>query len=61
MSWRDYDILKGKIEEKSEPLTKNKYGITSDILSFQLCRRQYGFFAVRGYQPAHVEIGRAHV
>lgn len=54
MSWRDYDILKGKIEEKSEPLTKNKYGITSDILSFQLCRRQYGFFAVRGYQPAHV-------
>ncbi len=54
MSWRDYSTLKGKIEEKSETLTKNKYSITSDILSFQLCRRQYGFFGVRGYQPAHV-------
>lgn len=54
MSWRDYASLKGEIEEKTESLNKNKYGITSDILSFQLCRRQYGFFAVRGYQPAHV-------
>lgn len=54
MSWRDYSILKGEIKETSENLDKEKYGITSDILSFQLCKRQYGFFAVRGYQPAHV-------
>lgn len=54
MSWRDYSLLKGEIDETSETLDKEKYGITSDILSFQLCRRQYGFFAVRGYQPAHV-------
>ena len=54
MSWRDYVSLKGEIDDKPESLTKNKYGITSDILSYQLCRRQYGFFAVRGYEPAHV-------
>jgi putative RecB family exonuclease len=33
---------------------KEKYSVTADILSFQLCSRQYGFFAVRKYQPAHV-------
>ncbi len=52
MSWRDYDCL--NIPLKSSVQMKNKYSITSDILSFQLCRRQYGFFGVRGYQPAHV-------
>lgn len=33
---------------------REKYSITGDILSFQLCGRQYGFFSVRKYQPAHV-------
>ncbi len=52
MSWRDYNCL--KVSYKPVLNKKNKYSITGDILSFQLCRRQYGFFAVRGYQPAHV-------
>jgi putative RecB family exonuclease len=52
MAWHDYSSL--KIPIKKETNIKAKYSITSDILSYQLCSRQYGFFAVRGYQPAHV-------
>lgn len=52
MTWHDYSNL--KIPVKKETNMKAKYSITSDILSYQLCSRQYGFFAVRGYQPAHV-------
>jgi putative RecB family exonuclease len=32
---------------------KPRYGLTSDILGFRRCRRQYGFFGARGYIPAH--------
>jgi hypothetical protein len=28
------------------------YSITADILSFRRCRRQYGFFGVRGFNSA---------
>lgn len=52
MSWHDYSNL--TIPIKKDTNIKAKYSITSDILSYQLCSRQYGFFAVRGYQPAHV-------
>lgn len=53
MSWTDYKIL-GTVPTEKDLNRKLKYSITSDILSYQLCRRQYGFFAVRGYQPAHI-------
>jgi hypothetical protein len=32
---------------------RRRYSVTSDILSYQRCARQYGFFAVRGYEPAY--------
>src|SRR2546426_10339305 len=31
---------------------RRAYSITSDILAFKRCSRQYGYFAVRGYVPA---------
>lgn len=34
-------------------MAKKKYSITTDILSFQRCRRQYGYFVVKGYQPSY--------
>lgn len=52
MSWRRYQNL--SIPAMANVGMKEKYSVTADILSFQLCKKQYGFFAVRGYQPAHV-------
>lgn len=52
MSWRQYQNL--RIAATTHAGIKEKYSVTADILSFQLCRRQYGFFEVRKYQPAHV-------
>jgi hypothetical protein len=51
MSWRNYRELNIPVRQSRN--IREKYSITADILSFQLCRRQYGFFAVRKYQPAH--------
>lgn len=52
MTWRRYQNL--RIPASSDVGMKEKYSVTADILSFQLCQRQYGFFAVRNYEPAHV-------
>ena len=38
-------------ERKTEAHVRS-YSITADILSFRRCRRQYGFFAVRGFNSA---------
>lgn len=53
MVWSSYLKL-GNIPLESDAEIKDTYSVTSDILSFQLCSRQYGFFAIRKYQPAHV-------
>jgi hypothetical protein len=53
MSWSNYLTL-GTIPEKPDIIIKETYSVTSDILSFQLCPKQYGFFVIRKYQPAHV-------
>ncbi|MGV8116107.1 PD-(D/E)XK nuclease family protein [Methanothrix soehngenii] len=52
MPWRFYQGL--DIHQSTQHQIKNKYSITADILSFQLCRRQYGFFTVKNFQPAHL-------
>ena len=51
MAWQKFQNLKVATSE-SVPL-KRRYSVTGDILSFQRCSRQYGHFAVRGYEPAH--------
>ncbi|MHA1280280.1 MAG: PD-(D/E)XK nuclease family protein [Candidatus Helarchaeota archaeon] len=52
MNWRYYSGLKIPLKEAEG--VKERYSITSDIISFQICKRQYGFFAVKKYQPAHL-------
>ena len=43
-----YKSLKIKKEEDNDKI-KQKYSITADILSFQICKRQYGFNTVKGF------------
>ena len=52
MPWQQYQ----SVTVVSQPVTqlKEEYSITADILSFQLCPSQYGFFSVKKYQPAHI-------
>ena len=52
MSWQSYENV--DINARNDPKIKESYSVTGDILSFQLCPRQYGFFSERNYQPAHV-------
>lgn len=51
MSWKRFSKI--KVPKSSPSMVKKRYSVTSDILSFQLCARQYGQFAARGYTPAH--------
>lgn len=55
----------------SEPPVKRRYSVTADVLSYRRCKRQYGFFARRGYTSAqsgqlffgtaiHEALDRAH-
>ena len=51
MAWQNFQSLKVPISQSAS--LKRRYSVTSDVLSFQRCSRQYEHFAVRGYEPAH--------
>ncbi len=51
MSWQKFQGL--VLPNPQHIFIKRRYSVTSDVLSFQRCSRQYGHFAVRGYEPAH--------
>jgi len=51
MPWRRFSGL--QVPPTQPVLIKRRYSVTTDIVSFQLCPRQYGHFAVRGYVPAN--------
>ena len=51
MSWQNFQDLRVPVSQSVS--AKRRYSVTSDVLSFQRCSRQYGHFAVRGYEPAH--------
>lgn len=52
MPWTQYQSI--SVPGATNTTLKNRYSITGDILSFQLCPSQYGFFAVKKFKPAHV-------
>ena len=51
MSWQNFQDL--KVPQITDTPVKRRYSVTTDILSFKRCSRQYGHFVVRGYEPAH--------
>lgn len=51
MSWQVFQGL--NIPASQGAPIKRRYSVTADVLSYQRCARQYGFFAARGYEPAH--------
>lgn len=51
MSWSNFKGVVIKPSEQIKP--RPRYSLTSDILSFRRCPRQYGFIMNRGYVPAH--------
>ena len=51
MSWQKFQDL--RVPRTTDASVERRYSVTTDILSFQRCRRQYGHFVVRGYEPAH--------
>ena len=51
MKWEELKNIKF-ISRKDEKI-KRRYSIIGDILSFNLCPRQYGYFKIKKYQPAN--------
>jgi PD-(D/E)XK nuclease superfamily len=51
MSWKHYATLRIKSNEQVQ--LKPRFSLTNDIVGFRRCARQYGFFNIRGYIPAH--------
>ena len=50
MSWQNFQNLQIPLFQNA-PI-KRRYSVTSDVLAYQRCSRQYGYFAVRGYEPS---------
>jgi putative RecB family exonuclease len=51
MGWEQFRAL--QVDPKKDPKIKKSYSVTGDILSFQICSRQYGMYNHRGFHPAH--------
>ncbi len=51
MSWKNFQKL--HIPPSQPASLKRRYSVTADVLSFLRCNRQYGHFAVSGFEPAH--------
>jgi putative RecB family exonuclease len=52
MGWEQFKSL--KLDPSKEPRIKKSYSVTGDILSFQICPRQYGMYTHHGFHPAHM-------
>jgi putative RecB family exonuclease len=51
MPWRNF--LNLQVPASTPPIIRPRFSLTSDILSFRRCPRQYGFFGNDGFVPAH--------
>jgi hypothetical protein len=51
MPWRNYQNV--EVSPPQQVPIRRRYSVTADILSYQRCPRQYGYFKVHSYEPAH--------
>ncbi len=51
MSWQNFKGV--SVPPPNQSLTRPRLSLTSDIIGFRHCRRQYGFFGQDGFVPAH--------
>lgn len=42
-----------EVRAPRNPVIKRRYSVTSDIVAFRRCARQYGTFRIHNYAPAH--------
>lgn len=52
MPWQHYTGI--RVPPRSTSNVKRRYSVTSHILAYRRCSRQYGFFGERKYEPALV-------
>lgn len=51
MPWQNFQGV--AVRPASPPLVRPRFSLTSDIVGFRRCRRQYGYFGNDGFAPAH--------
>jgi hypothetical protein len=51
MSWQNYQTV--NVPPPHHSAARPRFSLTSDIIGFRHCRRQYGYFAHDGFVPAH--------
>lgn len=51
MPWQNYQNL--QVRPTHPPIVRPRFSLTSDIVGFRRCRRQYGYFGNDGFSPAH--------
>jgi len=52
MTWQHYNGI--RVPHRTASSVKRRYSVTSHILAYRRCSRQYGFFGERKYEPALV-------
>ncbi len=51
MPWRNFQSV--QVQPSVALLSRPRLSLTSDIVAFRRCRRQYGYFGNDGFAPAH--------
>ena len=51
-AWTNYNSLTGQINPPSPTQSRPRFSLTSDIVSYRRCSRQYGYFGNEGFVPA---------
>jgi hypothetical protein len=51
MPWQNFQSV--NVPQKTPSMSRPRFSLTSDIVGFRRCERQYGYFGNDGFTPAH--------